>query len=265
VKVGEPFYTAAATTPKRVFFPMPSYRPAFGRRPLPIISIHPPAQCSGLVQLSHRGVFESSANEPLQDDKAGFRIDANTRWGFVPRLLLCGQIQCWSILSFPEAPSGSLEGAPPGLLSYNTVGNTKSFGAFVVNEFRFSYMRNPRMPVLRPAQTSMLRRSAFVVGCRGPGYGPQNPAYKTLPAVSTDTNSPSVALTNDESCRRKPSRWQENFPALWVLTLLNFGVFFLLQPAQRCYYHNTIHGAFVFSGSAERPRLRRTFSRRYPR
>ena len=82
------------------------------------------------------GAYSSADNTaPLQDDKAGFRLDANTRFGllsgyyFVDKYSLVNPLAGGSFGNF----GGS---QPPDLLSCITFSDTKSFGASSVNEFR---------------------------------------------------------------------------------------------------------------------------------
>lgn len=92
-------------------------------------------------------LFVTSAfAQKLRDDKAGIRIDQNTRFG-----TLFGYYFADDYLLNSPFPNGGAT-VPAASFAYNAVtagraqminlGNTKNFGAFSVNEFRFSYVRN---------------------------------------------------------------------------------------------------------------------------
>jgi carboxypeptidase family protein len=88
----------------------------------------------------------SAYAQKLRDDKGGIRIDQNTRFG-----TLFGYYFADDYLLNSPFPNGGAT-VPAANFAYNAVtagraqminlGNTKNFGAFSVNEFRFSYVRN---------------------------------------------------------------------------------------------------------------------------
>ncbi len=91
--------------------------------------------------------FETSSfAQKLSDNKGGVRIDQNTRFGdffayyFIDDYLLNSP--------FPNggatvpAASFAYNATTAGRAQLVNLGNTKSFGAYSVNEFRFSYVRN---------------------------------------------------------------------------------------------------------------------------
>jgi len=92
-------------------------------------------------------LFVTSAYaQKLRGDKAGVRIDQNTRFG-----MIFGYYFVDDYLLNSPFPNGGAT-VPAANFAYNAVtagraqminlGNTKNFGAFSVNEFRFSYVRN---------------------------------------------------------------------------------------------------------------------------
>ena len=95
--------------------------------------------------------FDTSAYaRQLRDDKGGIRIDQNSRFGtlfayyFADDYLLNDP--------YPNSGAGSAVPVPASSFDYNAdtagraqlinLGDTKNFGAYAVNEFRFSYVRN---------------------------------------------------------------------------------------------------------------------------
>jgi len=88
----------------------------------------------------------SAYSQTLRDDKAGIRIDQNTRFGtifayyFVDDFLLNSPYPNGGA-SIPAA-GFSYNGATAGRAQLINIGNTKNIGPLAVNEFRFSYVRN---------------------------------------------------------------------------------------------------------------------------
>jgi len=88
----------------------------------------------------------SAYAQKLRDDKGGVRIDQNTRFG-----MLFGYYFADDYLLNAPFPNGGAT-VPASKFAYNAVtagraqminlGNTKNFGAYSVNELRFSYVRN---------------------------------------------------------------------------------------------------------------------------
>jgi hypothetical protein len=86
----------------------------------------------------------------LRDDKGGIRIDQNSRFGMLFAYYFADDY----LLNdpYPNAAAGSQVPVPAVGFNYNAntagraqlinLGDTKNFGAYSVNEFRFSYVRN---------------------------------------------------------------------------------------------------------------------------
>ena len=146
VASGEPYYFSGCTTDDPVtgcVFPNGNI-PAAAWSPVAVKMLN-----LGLIpQPNSPGNFfnSSSYNQDLRDDKAGVRIDQNTRFGMIFAYYF---IDDYSLNS--PFPSGGAT-VPASNFSYNAItsgraqlvnlGNTKNIGALSVNEFRFSYVRN---------------------------------------------------------------------------------------------------------------------------
>ncbi|HTV83570.1 MAG TPA: carboxypeptidase regulatory-like domain-containing protein [Acidobacteriaceae bacterium] len=92
-----------------------------------------------------QGTFATSSyNQTVRDDKAGARIDWNTRWGLASAYYFTDDFDL--VNPYPVAQSGaSVPGFPAattGRPQMLMLGDTKSFGAAMVNEFHLSYMRD---------------------------------------------------------------------------------------------------------------------------
>src|SRR5277367_3281111 len=86
----------------------------------------------------------SSSNQTVRDDKAGVRVDANTRWGLLSAYYFIDDFDLDN--PYPVAQSGA---SVPGFNALTTgraqliaLGDTKTFNSTEVNELHFSYMRD---------------------------------------------------------------------------------------------------------------------------
>jgi hypothetical protein len=91
------------------------------------------------------GTFATSAyNQTVRDDKAGSRVDANTRWGLMSAYYFIDDF--YLVNPYPVAQSGAsvpgFSAATNGRAQLLTLGDTKSFGATMVNELHLSFMRD---------------------------------------------------------------------------------------------------------------------------
>jgi len=90
------------------------------------------------------GFATSAYNQTVRDDKAGARVDWNTCWGLMSGYYF---IDDFSLVNpYPVAQSGAsvpgFSAATTGRAQLLTLGDTKSFGASMVNEFHLSFMRD---------------------------------------------------------------------------------------------------------------------------
>jgi hypothetical protein len=93
--------------------------------------------------------FETSQYaQTLRNDKGGIRVDQNTRFG----TLFAYYFMDDYVLNDPAPNSGINNAVPASTFAYNgnttgraqliNLGDTKNIGAYAINEFRFSYVRN---------------------------------------------------------------------------------------------------------------------------
>ncbi|MGC2196066.1 MAG: carboxypeptidase regulatory-like domain-containing protein [Terriglobales bacterium] len=135
----------------------------------------------------------SAYAQKLRDDKGGIRIDQNTRFG-----MLFGYYFADDYLLNSPFPNGGAT-VPASSFAYNAVtagraqminlGNTKNFGAYSVNEFRFSYVRNAL--VLATPQGGIgpnfsLSNLGFVTpwGADTGGISPMQPSLEGVPYIT---------------------------------------------------------------------------------
>jgi hypothetical protein len=139
VSSGEPYYTPGCTSSSQCVLPNATIpQSAWSAPALNLLKYIPAPNLPG-------NVFSTSAyNQRLNDDKIGERVDANTRWGTI--------FAYYSFDNYNENnPYPTAQGGAnvPGFNALNTgraqlatLGDTKTFGATAVNEFRLSYTRD---------------------------------------------------------------------------------------------------------------------------
>jgi hypothetical protein len=140
---GEPYYFSGCADQTQCVFPNAMIpRNAWSPVATKMLSLGLFPQTS-----SPDNLFITSAYaQKLRDDKGGIRIDQNTRFG-----TLFGYYFADDYLLNSPFPNGGAN-VPAANFGYSAVtagraqminlGNTRNFGAFSVNEFRFSYVRN---------------------------------------------------------------------------------------------------------------------------
>ena len=139
VTAGEPYYLPGCTQSSECVFP---------RAMIPQRAWSVPAQ--RMLQYipapnTATGTFATSAyNQTVRDDKAGARMDANTRWGLMSAYYFIDDFDLDN--PYPAAQSGAsvpgFDALTTGRAQLIALGDTKSFGATMVNEFHLSYMRD---------------------------------------------------------------------------------------------------------------------------
>ncbi len=139
---GEPYYFPGCTSATCVFPNASIPQQAWGPVATNMLAL-------GLIPQpnSANNFYETSAYpQTLRDDKGGLRIDQNTRYGALFGYYFADDY----LLNSPFPSAGAT--VPASNFAYNAntagraqmanLGDTKNFGAYAVNEFRFSYVRN---------------------------------------------------------------------------------------------------------------------------
>ncbi len=248
VNVGEPFYTSGCTTSTCVF---PNAVVPKSVWSAPVSNLFPYIPLPNVAPSSSfpTGAYTTSVPAPLQDDKAGFRLDADTRWGLWPIYYF---IDKYSLVNPFGEGSGSFGGfgeATSGLAQLIMVSNTKSFGANRVNEFRLSYTRNAWLADTQTGPPVNLESLGFTVGCTTLGICPQSASDTTLPPIVF--NAFSIGGPNgSENLKENTYQVQDNYSWNVGNHSLRFGgIFSLSQVNLQTYYFN--NGYFGFNGGSE--------------
>jgi len=172
------------------------------------------------------GTFSTSAYaQTLRDDKGGYRLDANTRWGL---LFAYYFLDNWSQNNpYPVAQGGAnvpgFNALYAGRAQLLDLGDTKTLGTTAVNEFHFSYMRDANdlgKPVGGVGVS--LASQGFVVGEGTPGIVPLSP--KTEGVESVGFNSYTIG-TNTNELREAGNtfQWLDNFSKVIGSHTIKFG------------------------------------------
>jgi Carboxypeptidase regulatory-like domain/TonB dependent receptor len=135
---GEPYYVPGCGSPAQCVFPNAMIpQSAWSAPAQKLLQYIPPPNIAN-------GFSTASYNQVVRDDKAGIRVDANTRWGLMSAYYFFDDFDL--NVPYPTAQSGA---SVPGFNALNSgraqllsLGDTKTFTATAVNEFHLSYMRD---------------------------------------------------------------------------------------------------------------------------
>ncbi len=136
---GEPYYLPGCTSSSTCVFPNAVIPQRAWSVPAQRMLQYIPAPNTA------SGTFATSSyNQTVRDDKAGSRLDWNTRAGLMSAYYFIDDF--YLVNPYPVAQSGAsvpgFAAATSGRAQMLMLGNTKSFGATMVNEFHLSYMRD---------------------------------------------------------------------------------------------------------------------------
>jgi hypothetical protein len=136
---GEPYYLSGCTSSSTCVFPNAVVSQSAWSVPAQRMLQYIP------VPNTASGTFATSSyNQTVRDDKAGARVDANTRWGLMSAYYFVDDF--YLVNPYPVAQSGAsipgFSAATSGRAQLFTLGDTKTLGSTMVNEFHLSFMRD---------------------------------------------------------------------------------------------------------------------------
>ena len=212
VSVGEPFYAPGCISATCVFPNAIVPKSVWSAASANVMQFIPAANVAPSDNLP-TGAYTSSANKaPLQDDKAGIHLDANSRLGMLSFYYF---IDRFSLVNpFAGGSFGDFGGATEGQAQLFTIGDTKSFSSSAVNEFRLSYTRNTSFANTATGPAVDVAALGFTVGCDTLGICPQDPGFHTLPSISLN-NFSIGGPAGSKICARTPTRQGTTFPHAW--------------------------------------------------
>ncbi|MGC2768343.1 MAG: carboxypeptidase-like regulatory domain-containing protein, partial [Candidatus Acidiferrum sp.] len=172
VTPGESYYTAGCASSSECVFPNAKIPTSAWSAPAKNLLHYIPAPNAGTNTFS-----TSSQNEILGDDKGASRLDYESHWGLVSLYYFIDQYSLDN--PYPVAQSGA---SVPGFNALNTgraqlfsLGDTKTLGASMVNEFHASFMRaNNDLGQPEGGKGVTLDSQGFVTGAGTPGIVPLN-------------------------------------------------------------------------------------------
>jgi len=193
----------------------------------------------------------ASVGKILRDDKSSFRIDGNSeRWGVLSAYYYFDDYH----LNNPY-PTGQGGATVPGFAALDlgrsqliSLGSTKTFNPFTVNELRVSYMRNSNN-VGQPSGGvgPTLASQGFVTGPGTPGItvlAPQIEGIENVRFNSFVTGTPITNLTQANNS----FAWSDHLSRVWGNHSIKAGVQVSLEQVN-VNPNATFNGSFLFSGS----------------
>jgi hypothetical protein len=187
VTAGEPFYTTTCTSYSQCVFPnaqLPTS--AFSPIARNLLKYILPA-AAGTVDSTGTGTFSTNSGAlHLTDNKFSGRLDANSRFGLLSGYYYFDRydrVDPYWASNAPLYPGFSADGK--GQTHTINLGNTKTFGAAAVNEFRLGYFRlNTTFNQPLGGKGIKLSDLGFASGTGGaPGIYPGTPSVEGIPEI----------------------------------------------------------------------------------
>ena len=199
------------------------------------------------------GFFNTSAfAQKLRDDKAGFRIDGNTRYGALSAYYFFDDYTSDDPFPNGGADVPGFNAISEGRSQLITLSDIKSFGSTSVNEFRLSYMRTAShlfSPVggLGTTLSSLGFTTPFDINTGG--VGPINAALEGVPTVNLTSFGVTFGLPSTTT-RQYDNTYQvqDNFSKVIGTHTFKFGgQFHYSQINERNFYGE--NGVYDFTSS----------------
>ncbi|MGA2811529.1 MAG: carboxypeptidase regulatory-like domain-containing protein [Candidatus Acidiferrum sp.] len=186
VTAGEPYYVAGCSSSAQCVFPNAQLPPAdFSPIAQKLLKYIVPAN-SALNSLGTGSYTPPGQSSSLDDNKLSGRVDANSGLGYLTAYYYFDRytsVNPYWASNAPLYPGFSVAGA--GQTSNINLGDTKSFGAASVNEFRVGYFRS-NVTFNRPlgGTGTSLADLGFASGANGaPGIVAANPSVEGVPEI----------------------------------------------------------------------------------
>jgi hypothetical protein len=246
VDANEPYYTAGCTSTLQCVFPNAVIPQRAWSEPSNHLLPYIPSPNTGDDTFS-----TSSYGKKLRDDKGSFRFDANTdRWGALSAYYFFDDYN----LDNPY-PTGQGGASVPGFAALNlgrsqliNLGDTKSFGANMVNEARLSFMRSSNN-VGQPSGGvgPSLASQGFVTGPGTPGIVPLAPSIEGIENVVFPSFVMGTPITN---LKQANNTWSaiDNLSLVHGEHTLKAGFQVSLEQVN-VNPNPTFNGSFLFTGT----------------
>jgi hypothetical protein len=221
--------------------------------PQSIWSKSPAANLMKYIPLPNSGLNSfstSSQNETLSDNKAGARIDQNTRLGNLSAYYFIDQYNLNN--PYPTAQGGAnlpgFNATSNGRSQLFSLGLTKALGPSTINEAHFSYMRDFNI-IGKPVGGvgPSLASQGFVEGAGTLGIVPLDPSIEGIENVAFNNYTIGVDVTGERQVNNT-FQWNDNLSRVLGHHTLKFGGSFHLDQVN--IQSNSINnGSFVFQGA----------------
>ncbi len=194
VSEGEPYYTAGCATPAACVFPNAVIPRSAWSAPAANLLQYIPTPNIGA------DLFATSAYpETVRDDKAGTRIDANTRLGQISGYYFVDNYRLDN--PYPGGQGGAsipgFDALTMGQAQMVSLGDTKVLGSSAVNEFHAGFLRNVNdIGQPRGGAGVTLQSQGFVTGAGTPGIVVQAPQFEGVENIVFPSFVMGVPITN---------------------------------------------------------------------
>ena len=191
---GEPYYTTGCASSANCVFPDATIPANAWSSPAKNLLPYIPQPNIGANSFS-----TSAFSQTVRDDKAGARVDANTRWGSVSAYYF---VDDYSLDNpYPGGQGGAsvpgFDALSAGRAQEISVGDTKVLGANTVNEFRVGFLRNANIiGQPRGGLGVSLQSQGFVTGAGTQGIVVQSPQFEGVENIVFPSFVMGVPVTN---------------------------------------------------------------------
>ena len=237
----EPYYFSGCSSSQCVFpnAVIPQSAWAAPAQPLLQYIPQPNIDCGGPC-------FSTSAfNQALRDDKFSYRIDANGSWGTLSAYYFFDDYNLVNPYQGANLPGFST--ATLGRSQQINIGDTKTWGSAMVNEFRINYTREATAPTPKGGIGPKLSSLGFVTGTGTPGVVVQAPQLEGVPNVATNEFSIGVNPYTEKQVNNTV-QLLDDFSTVHGTHTIKFGGSFHLSQIN-LFDHGANNGSFNFDGS----------------
>jgi hypothetical protein len=238
---GEPYYTSGCTSSAQCVFPnaiIPSR--AWDTPASKLMGFIPLPNVSG-------NFFTTSANKQAFDDnETSLRLDGNTRWGMLSGYYYFDKNNLNN--PYPQEPIPGFSGLGAQQPQLFTLGDTKTFGSTMVNDFHLAFLRvfnSYFVPVggVGPKVSSF----GITEGCNTLGICVLAPQYEGVPRV--DFNNFSIGVNSHTGTFIQNSYEAfDNFSKVWRTHTMEFGGELHVDQLTE-HLISRPNGAFSFNGN----------------
>jgi carboxypeptidase family protein len=245
VTENEPYYFSGCTNAECVFPNALIPQSAWASPAQPLLKYIPQANVIGGACPGTACFTTSAFNQTLRDDKFSYRIDANGKWGTLSAYYFFDDFNL--VNPYQGASLPGFETSTLGRSQQVNIGDTKTWGSAVVNEFRVNYTRESTSPTPTGGIGPKLSSLGFVTGPGTPGIVVQAPQFEGVPNVVTNEFSIGVNPYTEKQVNNT-AQILDDFSKIHGTHTIKFGGSFHLSQIN-LFDHGANNGSFSFDGS----------------